>query len=500
MTTVARKTLLLCAILSVVLFSSCGHSSDEDSIVPFVPRDTQRDGFVYVQGHHFMLDGEPWFPLTLNYKTYADNRGDSIVIAPAPYYLSNSAAYDFAVIADMGFNSIRLCVTGVETADTAAMYKAFERIIDSAAQNNLRVMLLLDPPFDSALVEYTSGLLRHFADNSTLWAYDFFNEPLYFDPKGEDRTKMEAYNIVSSWREMMCQNAPNQLFTVAFSEPIEVFEWDPTIMPVDFVEMHTYHPLRVASEMYWYSNVITNKPWMVGETSLPVDNDSVDYDEQLHFMRQAFVLARSMGAAGFGWWGYVDCTGEVNFEGKYTALINSKKEKKPAAHEVKNLMGLLFGKELAKRPPNYYNMLGYNNICLKGQVIDENTGKPVCNALIRGWTEDWIGMNTYSDSNGNFTLYSNDLSVHFEVSAPGMHTKKFDDHTLSYTFADSVPNHKWQYKSFPNKSLEYQSIDYHPFLEGDSLVLVFNPHFFNQSKAQGNIGTIKLKCIKISDK
>ena len=499
MTTVARKTSLLCAILSVVLFSSCGHSSDEGSIVPFVPRDTKRDGFVYVQGDRFMLDGEPWFPLTLNYKTYTDNRGDSIVIAPAPYYLSNSAAYDFAVIADMGFNSIRLCVTGVETADTAAMYKAFERIIDTAAQNNLRVMLLLDPPFDSAKVEYTNGLLRHFADNSTLWAYDFFNEPLYFDT-AEHRDKIEAYNIVSSWREMMCQNAPNQLFTVAFSEPIEVFEWDPTIMPVDFVEMHTYHPLRVASEMYWYSNVITNKPWMVGETSLPVDNDSVDYDEQRQFMLQVFAIARSMGAAGFGWWGYVDCTGEVNFEGQYTALINSKKEKKPAAHEVKNLMGLPFGKELAKRPPNYYNMLGYNNICLKGRVIDETTGKPICNALIRGWTGDWIGMNTYTDSNGNFTLYSNDFSVHFEVSAPGMYTKKFMCDTLSYTFSDSAAGYPWRYESFPNKDLEYQSIDYHPFLEGDSLVLLFNPRFFNQRKAQGNIGTIRLKRIKISDK
>lgn len=499
MTTVARKTILLCAILSVVLFSSCGHSSDEDSIVPFVPRDTQRDGFVYVQGHHFMLDGEPWFPLTLNYKTYADNRGDSIVIAPAPYYLSNSAAYDFAVIADMGFNSIRLCVTGVETADTAAMYKAFERIIDTAAQNNLRVMLLLDPPFDSAKVEYTNGLLRHFADNSTLWAYDFFNEPLYFDTV-EHRDKIEAYNIVSSWREMMCQNAPNQLFTIGFAEPIEVFEWDPTIMPVDFVEMHTYHPLRVASEMYWYSNVITNKPWMVGETSLPVDNDSVDYDEQLHFMRQAFVLARSMGGAGFGWWGYIDCVGEVNFEGQYTALINSKKEKKPAASMVARLMDLPYFKNLSIRPSNYHNMLGYNNIVLSGKVVDQD-GKPVCGAVIRGWNSDWsVGMNTYTDHQGCFTLYSNDFNTHFEVSAPGMHTIRFNNDEVSYTFADSAANHKWQYESFPNKSLEYQSIDYHPFLEGDSLVLIFNPHFFNQSKAQGNIGTIKLKCIKISDK
>lgn len=490
---------VIATIWIVGLLYAC--SNKEGTIHPFSPRNTQREGFVYVNNNRFMLDGNEWFPLMLNYKAFPDNSLGTVRIVSLDDYKTTSIAEDFALISSLGFNSIRLCLNSATTYDTAEIYGAIGRIIDTAAMNNLRVMFLVDPPFDSAHIAYTQGLLRHFADNPAIWAYDFFNEPLYFD-KVENRDKIEAYNIVCSWREMMCQNAPNQLFTIGFSEPIEVFEWDPTILPVDFVEIHTYHPLRVASEMYWYSNVVTDRPWMVGETSLPADNDSVSYREQQQFMLQVFAMARSMGAAGFGWWGFVDCpTMLVNFEGQYTGLLSPARELKLAAYEVKRLMDIPVEENLSAMPPNYYNMLGYNNIFLKGRVVDEKTGKPVSNALIRGWNVDWsIGMNTYSDGDGNFTLYSNDFCVHFEVSAPGMHTKKFDDHTLSYTFADSVPNHKWQYESFPNKSLEYQSIDYHPFLEGDSLVLIFNPRFFNQSKAQGNIGTIKLKCIKISDK
>ena len=488
--------IIILTVLFACFLSACIH---EDSIQPFIPRDTQREGFVYVQDNHFMLNGVEWFPLMLNYKVIPDDSQDIVRIVSLPDYKTKSIAEDFALISSLGFNSIRLCLKSATSCDTAEIYGAIGRIIDTAVMNNLRVMLLIDPPFDSALVNYTKGLLRHFADNSNIWAYDFFNEPLYFDKK-EYRDKIEAYNIVCSWREMMSKNAPNQLFTIGFSEPIEVFEWDPTILPVDFVSMHTYHPLRVASEMYWYSNVITDRPWIIGETSLPADNDSVSYQEQRQFMIQAFAVARSMGAAGFGWWGFVDCPSDVNFEGQYTGLLNPSRELKPAAYEVSRLMDVTVGQRFSEMPSNYFNMLGYNNIVLKGRIVDEISGRPVWNALIRGWTKDWIGMNTYSDNEGFFTLYSNDFSVYFEVSAPGMQTIKFHCDTVNYTFADSVVNNKWRYESFPNKTLEYQSIDYHPFLETDSLVLFFNSCFFAQSKAQGHIGTIKIKKLKYRKK
>lgn len=488
-----KRAFLFSVVLSATFLISCNESNN--TLENFGKRDTKREGFVYIENNKFMLDGNEWFPLMLNYRNYVDDSDSVIRVSPSGHYQNNCMADDFKKIFAMGFNSLRVCLKWDKMTDTAAIYQAISNMIDTAAQSNLRVMLLLYPPFDSAKVAFESGMLRHFANNPTIWAYDFFNEPLYFDEQ-HDRDKVDAYNIVSSWRRMMCENAPNQLFTIAFSEPIEVFEWDPIMLPVDFVEMHTYNPLRVASEMYWYSTNCTAKPWMVGEVSLPADNDSISYDEQRQFMVQVFAVARSMGAAGFGWWEYMDNPKEVNYEGQYTALINPSKVMKPAAYQVATLMNTPVSKELANMPPNYYNMVGYNNIALSGRVVD-NHNNPVGNALVRGWTKDWIGMNTYTDADGRFVLYSNDFSVHFEVSAPFMQTIKFNRNNIKYTFVDSTDNIKWKPESFSDRYLEYQKIDYHRFLEGDSLTLFFNPALFNQYKAKGDLGTVKLKHLKI---
>ena len=137
-------------------------------------------------------------------------------------------------------------------------------------------------------------------------------------------------------------------------------------------------------------------------------------------------------------------------------------------------------------------MLGYNNIVLKGKVIDSKSGQGVKDALVRGWTKDWIGMNTYTDENGNFTLYSNDFNVHFEISAPGMNTIKFDRHNTKYHFVDAEVAKKWTFENLPEQYLEYQSIDYKPFLETDSLTLNFNPKFFNQYKIEGEMGEVRI--------
>ena len=102
---------------------------------------------------------------------------------------------------------------------------------------------------------------------------------------------------------MVRRNAPHQLFTIGLAEPIEVFEWDPPTIPVDFVEMHTYHPLRVQSEMWWYSHYC-GKPWMVGETGLPADDDSVSYGAQMAFMFWTYRYAKINGACGYGWWSF----------------------------------------------------------------------------------------------------------------------------------------------------------------------------------------------------
>lgn len=479
---IGLPSLLLLCILCLI---AC-HRQDTSAEQPVPCQD-----FVYIEQDHFMLNGEPWFPLMMNYKALFRVKGFSARVSPDAYYHSNLSE-DFRRISDMGFNSIRICLDTIpEKSNHKALYRAAERMLDTAQLYHLKVMMLIKRPLDSELEIFTVGLLKHLAHHPALWAYDFFNEPLYFDPV-DHRDKKEAYKIVKKWRTMMRKNAPHQLFTIGFAEPIEVFEWDPTYLPVDFVSIHTYNPLRIASEMRWYSDHCKGKPWMVGETGLPADNVRVSYEEQRQFLRQTYTLARQYNSAGYGWWYYRDNPDAHVFEGQYTGLISPDGQDKPAAMEVCKLKDIPIPADDHSLPTNYYNMLGYNNIVLHGTIKDADTDQGICGALIRGWTKDWIGMNTYTDENGHFTLYSNDFNVHFELSAPGMENIRFHMDDIEYHFTGKEAEEQWSFESLPQQDLEYHSIDYHDFLDGDSMTLHFNPKYFNQSKIEGELGVIKI--------
>ena len=444
----------------------------------FTACNTKPKDFVYIDDGTFMLNDSVWFPLMLNYKTEVRNN----TLYPVSYY-GEAATFSetFGQISGWGFNSVRVCMDVMnDDVDTKVLFPSVQKMLDTAQMCGLKVMLLIKPPFSEQRNEFTQALLQTFANNSTLWAYDFMNEPLYFDP-AETRDKVESYNLVVSWHEMMEEYAPHQLFTIAFAEPIEVFEWDPALLPVDFVEMHTYHPLRVPSEMYWYGHFV-GKPWIVGETSLPVDNDSVPYLWQSIFMKESFQCAIDNGAIGFGWWEYHDCLNGTNFEAWYTGLVNASGEEKPATSVVRQLLSQK--RKTPQQPVNYFNMLGYQNLAVAGCVLDEK-GKPIEGAVVRGWNEDWsVGMNTFTDEKGRFALISNDVCTHFEISATTYSKEKFDK---SVTY-ENVSN-------LPDKNLEYQQISYVPFLLTDTSMLTLNPEKFKVSPQKFDIGTIVLKRI-----
>ena len=73
-----------------------------------------------------------------------------------------------------------------------------------------------------------------------------------------------------------------------------------------------------------------------------------------------------------------------------------------------------------------------------------------------------------------------------------MNTIKFDRHNTKYHFVDAEAKKKWTFENLPDQYLEYQSIDYKPFLETDSLTLNFNPKFFNQYKIEGEMGEVRI--------
>jgi hypothetical protein len=119
-------------------------------------------------------------------------------------------------------------------------------------------------------------------------------------------------------------------------------------------------------------------------------------------------------------------------------------------------------------------MLGYTNFCIKGKVLDKKTKEPIEGAVIRGWNEDWsVGMNTFTNEKGEFTLYSNDECVHFEISAPGMSKTKFDTeiHYKPVSLKNTIV--------LDDKKLEYHMISYSPFLSDTNLTDNFRYPIFS---------------------
>jgi len=413
------KKITLITLLVPLVFVCCRSKVGNEYQLPVAA-----PGYVGMLDGEFVVDGESWFPMMLNYKAFID---DGCVV-PAPWYTGGDIRSHFDTIAAWGFNAVRVCLDVMEEGgDTAEMYLATRNMVQQADSAGLRVMLLIKPPFKGYWRDYATGLMRRLSDLPALWAYDLINEPLYFDP-ASTRSKEDAVREVGEWCRLVRTYAPHQLFTIATAEPIEVFEWDPSMLPVDFIEMHTYHPLRVQSEMWWYSHYC-GKPWMVGETGLPADGDSVPYEEQVRFMLETYRYAKMNNACGYGWWEFQDCPDGVNFEAQYTGLRDRNGQRKPAADMAHTLRITCLGEtsdDDYKTPVNYSNMLAYHNVAAVGTVVDREND-PIEGAVIRGWNEDWsVGMNTFSDSNGRFRLVSNDICTHFEISAPHYCNVKFD--------------------------------------------------------------------------
>lgn len=532
------------AFIALLLVAACNPVKKDQPKL-----DLKNTEFIYLENKRFKYKGNDYFPMMMNYVINFKVKNNELFPLPARSYgatkkfTCNSAnscldqlKTHFKLINEMGFNTIRIAGFDhlVKENKDQHFIKAYnnkkgwkllplkeykekyigciQNILHIAEEAGLRVMIILQSPIDNdELEDLAKSILNQFSNNSTLFAYDFFNEPLYFDEKKQKRKKEEAYEIVCEWEQWMDEYAPKQLFTIGYSEPIEVFEWDPSILPVDFVAFHTYHPLRIPNEIYWYTKYV-DKPWMIGETSLPADDDSISFEEQRLFLRETLKRIVDCGGLGFGWWQFQDVQWGV-FRQDYKGLLTNKGKTKtkdslviygtlkPAAKEIINFKKPKSRKNDCPCMPNYYNMLGYNNIVLKGKIINDDTGKPIEGAVIRGWSKHYkIGVNTFSDPSGNFSLYSNVEMTHFAISAPGMEKIKF-----SYK-AEYKPLDKniTSMDSLKNRYLHYKQISYQPFLKkpidslndaktSDDFIFEFKKDRFHNAKFKGSMGERKLE-------
>jgi len=534
--------------LMVLVFVSCSDNHKNS--------DSNRE-FIRLKGKTFQLADSTFIPLILNYTTtFVKDSLGRLVLGPFVDYELNQKFENYSkesiedqllghmkIIKEMGFNTVRVCLdndfildveknkfllryyiddTNVERFDVVEnsrlILDAIDDFVAIVHSQDFHLIFLLVPPFCKKVETFTQHLLQRFSDDPTIMAYDFFNEPLYFHKKylGDNHlNKNFPVEVTNQWLSMMRRYAPNQLFTIAFAEPIDVFHWDPGLIPIDFVQIHSYHPLRFPNEVYWFTHYV-DKPIIIGETSLPAENDSVYYEEQRQFMVESYKLARKWGVSGFGWWTFQEVE-HGDFEHSYTGIINRKGETysqdskhkmmgtfKPAVYEVKRLESLFQNDTSSyKRPINYFNMLGYDNYLTRGKVVDSKNN-PIEGALIRGWTKYWkVGMNTYTDENGEFTLYSNDIPMYFSISAVGKRLVRILDTVLTYR---PVTTAALDEASFPYRSLEYHSISFIPFLKyriknkdekikTDRYIFNFDSTRFFNYKMEANLGVIQLEGI-----
>ncbi len=536
----------LFSFLLIIGFSSC------------IQNEIQEEDFIQIKDQQFYLNDQPHFIYMLNYVINLREVGGEVLFGATVEY-ENKEGYDsktpeevrselnkhFKLIAEMGFNTVR--VVGVQKLDYTSLepnlamrisqqtdegstfqtynvtenmdkvIKAIEPVIEAAKTNDLKVMILLPRPnlkkeFNRQRLAYIKAILQNYSEESTVFAYDFFNEPLYFDnseyPINERKytAKKEANTKTRYWKKLMGKYAPNQLSTIGTAEPIEAFHWDPSMLEVDFLSFHTYNPLRVKNEIYWYAKNI-NKPWMVGETGLPTDNDSIPYIAKKKFIKESLQQVVDCGGAGYGLWQFQDVAWD-NFEHNFLGMLNHDGGV-TYTQDGDSILGSLkdpdlpyFPKEMVKGDCNcdinYYNMLGYQNYMLEGKIVDEKN-QPIEDAVIRAWSKEWIGVNTFTQPDGTFKLYSNTPMVHFSISATGRELLKFDDEELEYKAIENLKD-----TTLENEFLEYQKLHFKNLLREGSFekgfVFDFDEELFDTYKFRAEMEELQLSKVKLFPK
>lgn len=425
------------------------------------------DQFVSIKNKELFLENKKYYPIALNFMVSLQTDGKELwSCSYTGYNLGFVNRYttkdscliqlkaDLDLIREMGFNTIRVVAIGEEKinkktgeltieariknernttfslnneGDYIRYFNALDDLFQAANQAGLKVIFLTRMSIDVRSTEdHLRKLAIRFKDDPTILAYDLFNEPLYFD--SVQRNKEDVYNAVKRWNKILKTYAPNQLSTIGLEGVREVFEWDPNILDLDFLTLHPYEyePEQVRNEMYWYGKYI-KKPWMIGETAIPADNDSVKYEDQAIFARKTLKQAYNCGAIGYAWWQYKDVewfTFHANFMG-VVALEGQTKTKnndlvygtvKPVAAEFK-AFDPNAKKEECVFLPNYYNYSNHKACRITGYLLDED-GDPIEGGVVLGWNEWWShSYHTISKADGSFELLADFPFYHWMASA-----------------------------------------------------------------------------------
>ncbi len=422
--------------------------------------------FVAIGAEGFELEGDPFFPLAVNYILTKRLMHDSVWVGPSIDYpdsmtIPMTPTEDLEemrghmeLIREMGFNTVRL-VGGsdirerdgrpfmpfrshykedrwyaLDTSDLRTRYlDGIEQVLEIVRGAGLKAILHVGVmPSQPTTEEHFIQIADRFADDPTILAYDLFNEPLYFDTLWRDKSEVRV--VSAHWRALMQEHAPSQLWTVGLANLREFLEWDPTLIDADFFSFHPYEhePLQVLNELYYYAHHCP-KPWIVGETAIPADNDSIPYSEQHDFARSTLRQAVACGAWGYSWWQFKDVDWH-RFHPNFLGVVNREgTTRTPSGRSVHGSvkpMAEVFssfdpqGPEgECECPANYFNWTPGSANRLTGRMLDED-GHGVDNGVIMAWSQWWNKLaNTVTHPDGTFELVTDIPLAHWTMSAPG---------------------------------------------------------------------------------
>jgi hypothetical protein len=441
----------------------------------------------------FVQHDSAFFPLAVNYIAGARWENGDLWFGPSADYRTDREEHfcpkdtalarfraDMELIRDMGFNTIRIVgiwgdqgmdelkdSLGIKAAvapdqDSIMLFAnkrtwqpylhALDEIFAICAESGLKVIPLttvyLDVPANES---YLAHYLDHFRGDTGILAFDLFNEPLYFDRL--ERPKQEIVRTVARWRKIMDEHAPGQLFTLGLTGIREIFEFDPELIDVDFISFHPYEyePEQVRNELAWYGKELT-VPWMVGETAIPADNDSVSYGDQTKFAKKTLDQARACGAIGYSWWQYKDVNWS-SFHADYMGLLARKgRTITSKGHLVEGMPKPVADVFRRFDPhsstcqcldlPNYYNYSDHREGRIVGKLVDA-FGDPVRQGVIIGWNKEWtVSYHTVTREDGTFELTGDFRFPHWMATGLRYSVKRGDPGAALFTpAADSVPTY-----------------------------------------------------------
>ncbi|MDR2085293.1 MAG: T9SS type A sorting domain-containing protein [Bacteroidales bacterium] len=351
---------------------------------------------ITLQGKHFYLEGEKFYPMAVNYIVENILHDDNYFLSPTHCYRTNDyecnspqtcstqIEEDFAYIAGMGFNTVRIMGVSPDyypdkglwslvyhTADTITdtlivnpgdpsdpamdfILRECDNILELANSTTppLKIIFVMTgrkTTFDDTEINLWSSYhaafatrIRNSPHGDALLAYDLINEP------GDNMkniinnmSKQDACNIVSSWYDNIKTHDPDHLITFGNFNMEDIFVFDHSMLKVDFNSYH-YYPrfrpyedlsdpivqekmrVRTANHLYWI-NEVSIVPWIIGETSFSAKNNiEISYfgtlDDQGDYVSYTLDAVCNCGGSGFSWWQYQDVYWD-SAEHKYVGLL-----------------------------------------------------------------------------------------------------------------------------------------------------------------------------------